>query len=69
MTNKKFKKAALEKIDDGIDLLRILQERDLLRIDDVSYLKTLLAHIYRDDLTRKVEEYERLYHCQYVPGI
>jgi hypothetical protein len=45
MGKPKFGKAELEKVRNGVDLLPLLQERDLYGINKLSFIKTLLKQI------------------------
>ena len=53
----KFGKARLENVKNGVDLMRLLQERDCLDVNNTSVLNELLTFIKRGDLIRKVEDY------------
>ena len=55
----KFGKADLEKVRNGVDLLPLLQERDLHGINNLSFIKTILKHMKRDDLLKEVYNYEK----------
>ena len=59
MGEPKFGKAQLEKVENGVDLLPILQERELLGINNLSFIKTLLKYLKRDDLLKEVNNYEK----------
>ena len=58
MDKSKFGKVQLEKVSNCVDVLRLLQERDLLGINELSFIKTLLEHMNRNDLLREVNNYE-----------
>ena len=53
-----FGQADLEKVRNGVDLLPLLQERDLHGINKLSFIKTLLKHMKRYDLLKDVCNYE-----------
>jgi hypothetical protein len=59
MGKPKFGKAELQKVRNGVDLLPLLQERDLYGINKLSFIKTLLKHMKRDDLLKEVCNYEK----------
>jgi hypothetical protein len=54
----RFGRAALEKVTTCMHLFRLLQDRDLLGINNLSFLKQILEHMNRNDLLRKVINYE-----------
>ena len=54
-----FGQADLEKVRNGVDLLPLLQERDLHGINKLSFIKTLLKHMKRFDLLQEVYNYEK----------
>jgi hypothetical protein len=49
----------LEKVKNGVDLLPLLQERDLHDINKLSFIKILLKHMKRFDLLKEVYNYEK----------
>ena len=53
-----FGRAALQKVTTCMRLFRLLQDRELLGINNLSFLKKLLEHMNRNDLLRKVNNYE-----------
>jgi hypothetical protein len=53
-----FGRASLQKVSKCVDLTRLLQDRDLLGINNLSFIKTLLDHMKRNDLLRAVNNYE-----------
>ena len=55
----KFGRANLEKVTNCVILLRLLQDRDLLGINNLSFIKKILEHMNRKDLLRKVNNYEK----------
>jgi hypothetical protein len=57
--NPQFDRASLQKVTNSVDLIRLLQDRDLLGINKLSFIKTLLDHVKRDDLLREVNNYEK----------
>ena len=59
MGKPKIGKAELEKVRNGVDLLPLLQERDLYGINKLSFIKTLLKQMKRDDLLKEVCNYEK----------
>ena len=54
----KFSRGRLEKVTKCGDLIRLLEDRDLLGINKLSFIKKLLKHMNRDDLLREVNNYE-----------
>jgi hypothetical protein len=42
-----------------MDLLPLLQDRDLLGIDNLSFIKNILDYMHRDDLLKEVYNYEK----------
>ena len=59
MGKPKFGKAELEKVRNGVDLIPLLQERDLHGINNLSFIKTLLKQMKREDLLKEVCNYEK----------
>jgi hypothetical protein len=57
--NPKFGRAHLEKVTKCVHLTRLLQDRDLLGINKLSFIKTLLERMHRDDLLKEVCNYEK----------
>ena len=57
--NPKFGRANLEKVTTCVHLTRLLQDRDLLGINKLSFIKTLLEKMQRDDLLKEVNIYEK----------
>ena len=58
MGKPKFGKADLEKVRNGVDLLPLLQQRELFGINNLSFIKTLLTKMQREDLLKEVNNYE-----------
>ena len=56
--NPQFDRASLQKVANSVDLIGLLQDRDLLGINKLSFIKTLLDHMKKDDLLREVNNYE-----------
>ena len=56
---KQFGRASLQKVTNCVDLIRLLQDRDLLGINKLSFIKTLLDHMKRNDLLREVNNYDK----------
>lgn len=54
----KFPKKKLEEIETGVDLMQKLHETCLITEDDLSYLKSILRFLKRDDLIVKITELE-----------
>ncbi|XP_071147963.1 uncharacterized protein MCAP_0864-like isoform X1 [Mytilus edulis] len=54
----KFPKKKLEEIQTGVDLMQKLHETCLITEDDLSYLKSILHFLKRDDLIVKITELE-----------
>ena len=57
--NPKFGRANLEKVTTCVHLTRLLQDRDLLGINKLSFIKTLLEKMHREDLLKDVNNYEK----------
>ena len=57
--NPKFGRANLEKVTKCVQLTRLLQDRDLLGINKLSFIKTLLEKMHREDLLKDVNNYEK----------
>jgi UDP-N-acetylglucosamine transferase subunit ALG13 len=54
-----FGRASLQKVTNCVELMRLLQDRDLLGINKLSFIKTLLDHMKRNDLLRAMNNYEK----------
>ena len=54
-----FGRASLQKVTNCVNLIRLLQDRDLLGINKLSFIKTLLDHMKRNDLLREVNNYDK----------
>jgi hypothetical protein len=59
LTHPKFASTPLMKVTTCVVLLRLLQDRDLLGINKLSFIKKILEHISREDLLTKVHNYEK----------
>ena len=57
--NSQFDRASLQKATNYEDLIRLLQDRDLLGFNKLSFIRTLLDHMKRDDFLREVNNYEQ----------
>ena len=57
--NPKFGRATLEKVTTCVNLTCLLQDRDLLAFNKLSFIKTLLEKMNRDDLLKEVKNYEK----------
>jgi hypothetical protein len=55
----KFASTPLKKVTTCVVLLRLLQGRDLLGINKLSFIKKILEHINREDLLTKVHNNEQ----------
>ena len=55
----KFGKARLEKVKNGVEVLPLLQERDLLGINNVSFTKNIWERINKNVLLREVYNYAK----------
>ena len=55
----KIGRATLEQVKTCMDLLPLLQDRDLLGIDNLSFIKNILDYMHRDDLLKEVYNYEK----------
>ena len=56
--NSKIGRATLEQVKTCMELLPLLQDRDLLGIDNLSFIKNILDYMHRDDLLKDVYNYE-----------
>jgi hypothetical protein len=54
----KFASTPLKNVTTCVDLLRVLQDRDLLGINNLSFIKKMLEHMNREDLLTIVHNYE-----------
>ena len=59
LTDPKFASTPLKKVTTCVVLLRLLQDRDLLGINKLSFIKKILEHINREDLLTKVHNNEQ----------
>jgi hypothetical protein len=57
--NSKIGRATLEQVKTCVELLPLLQDRDLLGIDNLSFIKKILVYMHRDDLLKEVCNYEK----------
>jgi hypothetical protein len=57
--NPKFGRAYLERVTTCVHITRQLQDRDLLGINKLSFIKTLLEKMHRYDLLKEVNNYEQ----------
>ena len=57
--NSKIGRAKLEQVKTCVELLPLLQDRDLLGIDNLSFIKKILDYMHRDDLLKEVYNYEK----------
>jgi hypothetical protein len=57
--NSKIGRATLEQVKTCVELLPLLQDRDLLGIDKLSFIKKILVYMHRDDLLKEVYNYEK----------
>jgi hypothetical protein len=57
--NSKIGRAKLEQVKHCVELLPLLQDRDLLGIDNLSFIKKILVYMHRDDLLKEVCNYEK----------
>jgi len=57
--NSKIGRAKLEQVKTCVELLPLLQDRDLLGIDNLSFIKKILNYMHRNDLLKEVYNYEK----------